>query len=177
MSLVLQPSITDIQFDPPPTNSSLLLSFNDSQEMNCTASGGPRIMTTWWFVGGTPGSNGSMPTAVANGSDSVTYTISSSSTNDTGTYYCVATIDGMNDTSAMYTLFGKTCVNSATGILHNWPLSRGGTFHNCHCRSVISVHISQCKFMFLFTLFQNYNLQIWTMLFFANFLCPCPVYN
>ena len=53
----------------------------------------------------------------------------------------------MNDTSVMYTLFGKTCVNSATGIPHNWPLSRGESFHDCHCRSVISVHVSQRKFM------------------------------
>ena len=145
---VLQPNITDIQFDPLPTNSSLLLSFNNSQEMNCTASGGPRIMTTWWFVGGTAGGSWSTPTAVANGSDSVTYTISSSSTNDAGTYYCVANIDGMNDTSAVYTLFGKTCVNSATGILHNWPLSRGESFHDWHCRFVISVHISLHEFSF-----------------------------
>ena len=40
-------------------------------------------------------------------SDSVTHNISSSSTNDAGTYYCRATIDGMNDTSDVYTLFGE----------------------------------------------------------------------
>ena len=69
--------------------------------MTCSASGGPRIMTMWLF------DDGSSLSTVANGSDSVTHNISSSSTSDTGTYYCIATIDGMNDTSNMYTLFGE----------------------------------------------------------------------
>ena len=51
--------------------------------------------------------DGSSLSTVANGSDSVTHNISSSSTSDTGTYYCIATIDGMNDTSDVYTLFGE----------------------------------------------------------------------
>ena len=70
--------------------------------MTCSASGGPRIMTVWLF------DSGSSLSRVANGSDSVTHNISSSSTSDTGTYYCIATIDGMNDTSDVYTLFGES---------------------------------------------------------------------
>ena len=96
-------------FIPPLTGSSLLLNFNDSQSMTCTASGGPRIMTMWQFEDySSTGASGSLVSTVATGSDSVTYTISSSSTSDTGTYYCVATIYGMTNTSDMYTLFGKT---------------------------------------------------------------------
>ena len=101
LAAVLQPNITDIMFTPPLTGSSLLLNFTNNQSMTCTASGGPRIMTMWQF------NNGSLSTVVT-GSNSVTHTISSSSTSDTGTYHCVATIDGMTDTSDMYTLFGKT---------------------------------------------------------------------
>ena len=59
-------------------------------------------MTMWLF------DDGSSLSIVANGSDSVTHNISSSSTNDTGTYYCIATIDGMNDTSDVYALFGES---------------------------------------------------------------------
>ena len=70
--------------------------------MTCSASGGPRIMTMWLFDDGS-----SLSIVVANGTDSVTFNISSSSTSDTGTYYCIATIDGINDTSDVYTLFGK----------------------------------------------------------------------
>jgi len=51
--------------------------------------------------------DGSSLSIVANGSESVTHNISSSSTSDTGTYYCIASIDGMNDTSDEYTLFGE----------------------------------------------------------------------
>ena len=106
---VLLPNITDIIFTPPLTGSSLLLNFNDNQSMTCTASGGPRIMSMWQFEDdSSTGASGSSLSTVATGSNIVTYTISSSSTSDTGTYYCVATIDGMTDTSDMYTLFGKT---------------------------------------------------------------------
>ena len=87
-------------FTPPLTGSSLLLNFTDNQMMTCNAEGGPRLVTTWRF------NNGVMTIVVANGSDSATYNISSSSTNDAGTYYCVATIDGRNDTSATYSLIG-----------------------------------------------------------------------
>ena len=59
-------------------------------------------MTMWLF------DDGSSLSRVANGSDSVTHNISSSSTSDTGTYYCIASIDGMNDTSDVYTLFGES---------------------------------------------------------------------
>ena len=100
--LVLRPNITDITFTPQPTNTSLLLNFTNSQLMTCSASGGPRIMTMWLF------DDGLSISRVANGSDSVTHNISSSSTSDTGTYYCIATIDGMNDTSDMYILFGES---------------------------------------------------------------------
>jgi len=60
-----------------------------------------------WQFDDESGSSGSSST-VANSSDSVTYNISSASTIDTGIYYCVATIDGMEFMSDMYTLFGKT---------------------------------------------------------------------
>jgi len=69
--------------------------------MTCRASGGPRIMTIWLF------DDGSSMSRVANGSDSITHNISSLSTSDTGTYYCIATIDKMNDTSDVYALFGE----------------------------------------------------------------------
>ena len=99
---VLRPNITDITFTPQPTNTSLLLNFTNSQIMTCNASGGPRIMTMWMF------NDGSSLSTVANGNNSVTHNISSSSTSDTGTYYCIATIDEMNDTSDVYTLFGES---------------------------------------------------------------------
>ena len=98
---VLRPTITDITFTPQPTDTSLLLNFTNSQLMTCSASGGPRIMTMWLF------DDGSSLSTVANGSDSVTHNISSSSTSDTGTYYCLATIDEMSDTSDVYTLYGE----------------------------------------------------------------------
>ena len=73
--------------------------------MTCSASGGSRIMTMWLF------DDSSSLSIVANGSDTVTHNISSSSTSVTGTYYCIATIDGMNDTSDVYTLFGESLLN------------------------------------------------------------------
>ena len=81
---VLRPTITDITFTPQPTETSLILNFTNSQLMTCSASGGPQIMTMWLF------DDGSSLSTVANGSDSVTHNISSSSTSDTGTYYCIA---------------------------------------------------------------------------------------
>ena len=99
---VLRPTITDITFTPQPTDTSLLLNFTNSQLMTCSASGGPRIMAMWQF------DDGSSLSTVVNGSDSVTHNISSLSTSDTGTYYCIATIDGINDTSDVYTLFGDS---------------------------------------------------------------------
>ena len=105
-NIVLRPNITDITFTPQPTNTSLLLNFTNSQLMTCSAIGGPRIMTMWLFDDGSPLS------IVANGSDTVTYNISSSSTSDTGIYYCIATIDGMNDTSDVYTLFGESLLST-----------------------------------------------------------------
>ena len=73
--------------------------------MTYSASGGPRIMTMWLF------DDSSSLSTVANGNDSVTLNISSSSTSDTGTYYCMASIDGMNDTSDVYTLFGELIIH------------------------------------------------------------------
>ena len=93
-------------FTPPLTGSSLLLNFTNSQSMTCTASGGPRIMTMWQFND----ASGSSSLTVANDSNSVTYNISSSSTSDTGTYRCIATIDDMEVTSETYTLFGKAYI-------------------------------------------------------------------
>ena len=69
--------------------------------MTCTAKGGPRIMTRWQF------SYGSSIQTVADGSNSVTYNISSLSIDQAGVYYCEAIIDGMTDTSMSYTLFGE----------------------------------------------------------------------
>ena len=69
--------------------------------MTCTAEGDPRIMTRWQF------DNGSSVEIVADGSSSVTYNVSSLSTDHTGVYYCEAIIDGITDTSMNYTLFGE----------------------------------------------------------------------
>ena len=102
--IVLQPNITDISITPDPNNDSQLLhQFNDAVSLTCTAEGGPRIMTRWQF------DNGSSVITVASGSSSVTYNITSLSTEHTGVYYCEAIIDGMTDTSMNYTLFGE-CV-------------------------------------------------------------------
>ena len=55
-------------------------------------------MTRWQF------DDGSTVETVANDSSSVTYEISSLSTDHTGVYYCEAIIDGMTDISMNYTL-------------------------------------------------------------------------
>ena len=100
-NLVLQPNIIEINITPSLVNdSSLLHNVNDSVSMTCTADGGPRIMTRWQF------NNGSSVQAVANGSNSVTYNVSSLSTDHAGVYYCEAIIDGMSDISLNYILFG-----------------------------------------------------------------------
>ena len=99
---VLRPNITDITITPSPSsNGSLLHQFNSNVSLTCTAEGGPRIMTRWQF------DDGSTVETVANDSSSVTYEISSLSTDHTGVYYCEAIIDGMTDTSMNYTLFGE----------------------------------------------------------------------
>ena len=81
-------------------------------------------MTRWQFDNrsllDTSGSGDNVGSAIASGNDdgqsvqtvasdsnSVTYNISSLSTEHIGNYYCVATIDGRDDTSIMYTLFGE----------------------------------------------------------------------
>ena len=102
--IVLQPIITDITITPGPNDDSQLLhQFNDAVSLTCTAEGGPRIMTRWQF------DNGSSVVTVADGSSSVTYEVTSLSTEHTGVYYCEAIIDDMMDTSMNYTLFGE-CV-------------------------------------------------------------------
>ena len=100
--IVLLPNITAITFNPIPNNDDILLhELGDTVSLTCTAKGGPRIMSRWQF------SNGSSVQTVANGGSSVTYNISSVSTDHAGIYYCEAIIDGMTDTSTSYTLFGK----------------------------------------------------------------------
>ena len=100
--VVLQPNITDISITPVPINDSKLLhQFNETVSLTCTAEGGPRIMTRWQF------DDGSSVVTVASGNISVTYNITSLSTKHTGVYYCEAIIDGMNDISMNYTLFGE----------------------------------------------------------------------
>ena len=98
---VLRPNITDITITPSPSDNLLLHEFNDTVSLTCTAEGGPRIMTRWQF------DNGSSVETVANGSSSVTYDVSSLTTDHTGVYYCEAIIDDMTDTSMNYTLFGE----------------------------------------------------------------------
>ena len=103
--VVLQPNITNITIIPSTSiDGSLLYDFNDTVSLTCTAEGGPRIMTRWQF------DDGSTVETVANDSSSVTYEISSLSTDHTGVYYCEAIIDGMTDISINYTLFGE-CIN------------------------------------------------------------------
>ena len=58
-------------------------------------------MTRWQF------DDGSSVETVADNNRSVTYAVSSLSTDHTGVYYCEAIIDGMTNTSMNYTLFGK----------------------------------------------------------------------
>ena len=99
---VLPPNITDITIIPSPSdNNSLLHQFSDAVSLTCTAEGGPRIMTRWQF------DNGSSVETVADDSNSVTYVVSSLSTDHTGVYYCEAIIDGMTNTSMNYSLFGE----------------------------------------------------------------------
>ena len=99
--IVLLPNITGITIAPTPSAGGILLhQFNDTVSLTCTAEGGPRIMTRWQF------DNGS---TVADDGSSVTYDVSSLSTDDTGVYYCEAIIDGMSVTSVNYTLFGELC--------------------------------------------------------------------
>ena len=105
---VLQPNITDIIITPDPNSDGQLLhEFNDTVSLTCTAEGGPRIMTRWQF------DDGSTVETVANDSSSVTYEISSLSTDHTGIYYCEAIIDGMTDTSMNYILFGEYYVSES----------------------------------------------------------------
>ena len=100
--LVLRPNITDITITTSPSDNNLLLhEFNDTVSLTCTAEGGPRIMTRWQF------DDGSSVETVADGSSSVTYVVSSLSTDHTGVYYCEAIIDGMTNTSMNYTLYGE----------------------------------------------------------------------
>ena len=102
--IVLQPNITSITITPSTSNNgSLLFDNNNTVSFTCTAEGGPRIMTRWQF------DDGSTVETVANDSSSVTYEISSLSTDHTGVYYCEAIIDGRTDTSINYTLipFGE----------------------------------------------------------------------
>ena len=101
---VLAPNITNIIITPSPSNNNnILLEFNDTVSLTCTAEGGPRLVTRWQF------NDGSTINTVANDTGSVTYEIPSLSTEHAGDYYCEAIIDEMMDTSMMYTLFGK-CV-------------------------------------------------------------------
>ena len=75
-------------------------------------------MTVWLF------NDGSSLSLVANGNNSVTHNISSSSTSDTGTYYCIATIDEMNDNSDVYTLFGELFI-----VIHTFRRMQMCNFH------------------------------------------------
>ena len=109
---MLRPNITDITITPSPSHNNLLLhEFNDTVSLTCTAEGGPRIMTRWQF------DNGSSVETVADGNSSVTYVVSSLSTDHTGVYYCEAIIDGVSITSMNYTLFGEHTFNSPVHIL------------------------------------------------------------
>ena len=100
--IVLQPNITDITITPGPTNDGQLLhQFDETVSLTCTAEVGPRIMTRWQF------DNGSSVITVASNSSSVTYEVSSLSTEHTGVYYCEAIVDEMTDTSMNYILFGE----------------------------------------------------------------------
>ena len=117
--VVLQPNITNITIIPSTSiDGSLLYDFNDTVSLTCTAEGGPRIITRWQF------DDGSTVETVANDGSSVTYEISSLSTDHTGVYYCEAIIDGMTDISMNYilVLFGEymDCIiycYSTTGIV------------------------------------------------------------
>ena len=69
-------------------------------------------MTRWQF------DDGSSVETVADGNSSVTYVVSSLSTDHTGVYYCEAIIDGMTNTSMNYTLFGEYVLCSYILILY-----------------------------------------------------------
>ena len=58
-------------------------------------------MTRWQF------DDGSSVETVADGNSSVTYVVSSLSTDHTGVYYCETIIDGMTNTAMNYTLYGE----------------------------------------------------------------------
>ena len=101
---VLPPNITNITITPSPSNNNILLQFNDTVSLTCTAEGGPRLVTRWQF------NNGSTINTVNDTvSGSVTYEVTSVSTEHAGDYYCEAIIDGMTVTSMNYTLYGE-CV-------------------------------------------------------------------
>ena len=113
---VLAPNITDITITPSPSNNNnILLEFNDTVSLACTAEGGPRLVTRWQF------NDGSTINTVANDTGSVTYEVPLLSTVHAGDYYCEAIIDEMTDTSMMYTLYGK-CVGLHTHI-HTYMLT------------------------------------------------------
>jgi len=60
---------------------------------------------------------------IANGANNVTYSISSSSTNDTGEYHCDATIDGRHRHSITYTLFGEPfCIIKIVFLIYYYTL-------------------------------------------------------
>ena len=99
---MLIPNITDVTITPSPSDSNLLHQFNDNVSLTCSAEGGPRIMTRWQFDNGS-----NVLEAVADGNSSVTYVVSSLSTDRTGVYYCEAIIDGMTNTSMNYTMYGE----------------------------------------------------------------------
>ena len=101
---VLPPNFTDITITPGPSdNNNILLQFNDTVSLTCTAEGGPRLLTRWQF------NDGSTINTVANDTGSVSYEIPSLSTVHAGDYYCEAIIDEMTEISMIYTLYGK-CV-------------------------------------------------------------------
>ena len=100
LHIVLRPNITDITITPSPSDNLLLHEFNDTVSLTCTADGGPRIMTRWQF------DDASSVETIADGNSSVTYVVSSLSTDHTGVYYCEAIIDGVTDTSMNYSLYG-----------------------------------------------------------------------
>ena len=116
---VLRPNITNISITPPSDNNLLLHEFNDTVSLTCAAEGGPRIMTRWQF------NNGSSVETVTDGSNSVTYSVPSLSTDHTGVYYCEAIIDGMINTSMNYTLFGEY-------MLCNYILYIYAVMTSCH---------------------------------------------
>ena len=99
---VLHPNITNIAITPSISDINFLIHhFNEALSMACTAEGGPRIMTRWQF------DDGSSVETVADGNSSVTYIVSSLSTDHTGVYYCEAIIDRITATSMFYTLIGE----------------------------------------------------------------------